>query len=418
LQAYFLVEKRHKSVTIGIVEMTERHQSEYLKNWLLCLIDQWNIHIENIVAIVSDNATNIKKAIIEAFGTDKHLPCFAHTLNLVPTKIIDEDDVVKNFCAKIKDIVTYFKKSVIAADQLRLHSNLKLIQSVDTRWNSTYSMLERFIQLSEKINCIILQCPTAPPMLTASELQAAKEFVQLLKPFEDATNIICGKYYLTASKVIPIVNILKNKLQTFEPSTDIGHYFKKALKDQFIKHFENIEQVSLLAIATILDPRFKNINFINKVACSQAINKITRFINSKVTDTNLKYQNDQINLDNDDVNFWSYHEKLINSNISQQIVNQDPNQMPEDFRSYLNQPHEKMDSNAIKYWSLARNSDLKDLAIKSQSLIATSVPSERLFSKAGKIMTEIITEERNRLTSDHLNQLLFLQSLDFKDWHL
>jgi len=88
--------------------------------------------------------------------------------------------------------------------------------------------------------------------------------------------------------------------------------------------------------------------------------------------------------------------------------------MPEDFRSYLNQPPEKMDSNAIKYWSLARNSDLKDLAIKYQSLIATSVPSERLFSKAGKIMTE----ERNRLTSDHLNQLLFLQSLDFKDWHL
>jgi len=106
-------------------------------------------------------------------------------------------------------------------------------------------------------------------------------------------------------------------LQTFEFSTDIGHHFKKALKDQFIKHFENIEQVPLLAITTILDPRFKNINFINKVACSQAINKITRFINCKVTDTNLKYQNEQINLDKDDVNFWSYHEKIINSNISQ-----------------------------------------------------------------------------------------------------
>jgi len=73
------------------------------------------------------------KAIIEVFGADKHLPCFAYTLNLVPAKIIDEDDVVKDFCAKIKNIVTYFKKSVIAADQLRLHSNLKLIQSVDTR---------------------------------------------------------------------------------------------------------------------------------------------------------------------------------------------------------------------------------------------------------------------------------------------
>jgi len=148
-----------------------------------------------------------------------------------------------------------------------------------------------------------------------SKLEAAKEFFQLLKPFEDTTNIIRGEYYFTASKVIPIVNILKNKLQIFELSTDIGHHFKKALKDQFIKRFENIELVSLLAIATILDPRFKNINFINKIAYLQAINKITRFINCKVTDTNLKYQNEQINLDNDDINFWSYHEKLINSNI-------------------------------------------------------------------------------------------------------
>lgn len=68
--------------------------------------------------------------------------------------------------------------------------------------------------------------------------------------------------YLAASKVVPIVNILKTDLQAFETSIDVGHYFKKVLKDQFIKQFENIEQVSLLAIATILDPRFKNILFI------------------------------------------------------------------------------------------------------------------------------------------------------------
>jgi len=57
---------------------------------------------------VSHNAANIKKTIIEAFGANKHLLWFAHTLNLVPAKVIDEDNVVKDFCAKIKDIVTYF----------------------------------------------------------------------------------------------------------------------------------------------------------------------------------------------------------------------------------------------------------------------------------------------------------------------
>lgn len=415
LTAHFLVNEQHKSVTIGVVELTERHQSEYLKNWLLSLINKWNINIESIVVVVSDNGANIKKAIVDAFGGDKHLPCFAHTLNLVPAKIIDENDVVKDFCAKIKNIVTFFKKSVIAADQLRLYSDLKLIQSVETRWNSTHSMLERFIQLSEKISCIILQCPTAPPMLSASELQSTKEFVQLLKPFEDATKIICGEHYLTASKVIPIVNILRNKLQAFEPSTDIGHHFKKALIDQFMKRFDSMEQVSLLAIATILDPRFKNINFIDKIACSQAINKITRFINSRVTNINLECQRQRKNSDNnDEANFWSYHENLVNLNISKQVFNQDLGQMPEDFRYYLNQPPIKMEDSAIKYWSIARDSPLSALAIKYQSLIATSVPSERLFSEAGKIMSE----ERNRLTSDHLNQLLFLHSLDLSDWHL
>ncbi|XP_024879336.1 zinc finger BED domain-containing protein 1-like, partial [Temnothorax curvispinosus] len=386
LTAHFLVEEQHRSVTIGVVEMTERHQSEYLKNWLLNLIDTWNIQSQNIVAVVSDNAANIKKAIVDAFGADKHLPCFAHTLNLVLARIIDDDNIVKGFCAKIKNIVTYFKKSVIAADQLRIHSNLKLIQSVETRWNSTYNMLQRFIQLSEKISVIILQCPTAPPMLTASELQSTKEFVELLKPFEEATKIICGEYYLTASKVIPVVNILKNTLQAFEPSTDIGHHFKKALKDQLSKRFETIEHVSSLAMATILDPRFKNINFSDKVACSHAINKITRFVNSKVTDINHEFQSQQENSDNNDkTNFWSYHENLVNLNIFKQIVNQDPNQMPEDFRYYLNQPPLKMSDNAIKYWNMARDSPLRTLAIKYLSLIATSVPSERLFSEAGCI---------------------------------
>jgi len=52
LTAHFLVGKQHKSVTIGVIELTERHQSEYLKNWLLNLIEQWNIDIENISGCV------------------------------------------------------------------------------------------------------------------------------------------------------------------------------------------------------------------------------------------------------------------------------------------------------------------------------------------------------------------------------
>lgn len=47
-------------------------------------------------------------------------------------------------------------------------------------------------------------------------------------------------------------------------------------------------------------------------------------------------------------------------------------------------------------------------------MVATSVPSERLFSKSGQIMTD----SRNRLTGEHLNKLLFLGSLSENDWNL
>lgn len=49
------------------------------------------------------------------------------------------------------------------------------------------NMLDRFIELADKISPILLQSPSAPPMPNSSELQTTKEFAELLKPFKDAT---------------------------------------------------------------------------------------------------------------------------------------------------------------------------------------------------------------------------------------
>lgn len=47
-------------------------------------------------------------AVKTTFGNDKHLPCFAYTLNLVTQITLDNQDV-QNIISKIKAIVIFFK---------------------------------------------------------------------------------------------------------------------------------------------------------------------------------------------------------------------------------------------------------------------------------------------------------------------
>jgi len=90
--------------------------------------------------------------------------------------------------------------------------------------------------------------------------------------------------------------------------------------------------------------------------------------------------------------------------------------MPTDLRHYLNQPTLPLGENVLKCWDTHGPiyPYLKKIVNPYLSMVATSVPSERLFSKAGQVMTD----SRNRLTGEHLNKLMFLGSLSESDWNL
>lgn len=121
-----------------------------------------------------------------------------------------------------------------------------------------------------------------------------------------------------------------------------------------------------------------------------------------------RQKDDQVKSDH----FWSFHEDLIAK--SRQLTKNNEMRMADDLKYYLHQPPIKMDESPLKYWMSNMHSPLKSIALKYLSIIATSVPSERLFSQAGNILTE----ERNRLSGEHLQHLLFLNSLSAVDWLL
>ncbi|CAG9840757.1 unnamed protein product [Diabrotica balteata] len=133
------------------------HGSTNLADNLSKVISNSNISEESILLGISDNAANIKKAISSDLNW-RHFGCYAHTLNLImgdALKLIQE--VTLN---KVSKIVTHFKQSENAKSKLdnvqrqQGKEPKKLKKDVVTRWNSTYLMLERFVELEEAKNHI------------------------------------------------------------------------------------------------------------------------------------------------------------------------------------------------------------------------------------------------------------------------
>lgn len=80
-----------------------------------------------------------------------HQRCFAHSLQLCINDVKKEIPGLSNLLAKCRQIVGHYKHSNKASQKLTEFQTLMnvpnhtLLQDVDTRWNSEYLMLQRYV---------------------------------------------------------------------------------------------------------------------------------------------------------------------------------------------------------------------------------------------------------------------------------
>ena len=143
-----------RSVVLNTTRLTTTHTSENLAAALKGITDHWGITAK-VHCCISDSANNIKRAI--RLNQWNHLPCLAHTINLIVAGAISHDEELVILVDHVKKIVGFFHHSSKAMDTLRLNQtrlnlpNHKLIQQVDMRWNSTYYMVQRYLEQHEAI---------------------------------------------------------------------------------------------------------------------------------------------------------------------------------------------------------------------------------------------------------------------------
>lgn len=158
---------------------------------------------------------------------------------------------VLSIIQKCKKIVAYFNMSAKATALLRQElkrQNLTvstLIQDVETRWNSTFYMLERIHLILDAINIVVPRIRNFPvSLLTPDEIEALPEIISLLRPFEEATRYLSTSSYPSISLIIPTVKGLLeglNDLMKGNIKTPIAQSFLSTLTITCsrLKEYEN-----------------------------------------------------------------------------------------------------------------------------------------------------------------------------------
>ncbi|KAL6544154.1 hypothetical protein OROGR_010651 [Orobanche gracilis] len=286
----FCVVPNHKGKTIG--KMIENRLLEWGINKLLTVtVDNASAN-DGAIEYVKKNTKGWKGTILER--TYLHMRCCAHILNLIVKAGLkfqsDSIHRIRNAIRYVRSSPTRldaFKKCVAA---VKIECKSLLCLDIETRWNSTYKMLEIALKfesaferlrdedsdyrlyfscddeddkddsddgLGIEVNATKNKKKLGPPF--ELDWVAARVFVRFLKLFYDVTLKFSGTLNVTSNlffkELVAVQTSLMNLSSNNDPSVS---GMAKKMREKFCHYWENFGKMNfLLYVAVILDPRYK-----------------------------------------------------------------------------------------------------------------------------------------------------------------
>lgn len=336
--------------------------------------------------------------------------CAAHTLQLVVTDAIKESNLANNI-NECRKIAIALRKQTISA---KLKSeNLRLSKlNVPTRWNSTYDMIDRLIELKEF--CMDNRVENVEFDVPEQTWQFMSEFKEVFEPIKIAT-------LQMQSKDMPLGDFykiwLKLKIEIKKKSSPI----KDALLTIIEKREKCLLENTIVLAALYLDPRFHFLLTVDQKEKAQNHLKslyanLVEMENQPQSQNDVPFVNQQPssgmenlvqNCDNEEdevddlvayLNEKENEQRGTNSNYYQNFDLEITNFLPERLCDHT--------INIINYWDIKSQQYpvLSKLAKIVHSVPATQVTVERSFSTLRWILSDL----RNRLTTKNLENILMV----------
>lgn len=229
---------------------------------LLNILADYNIEKSATHVLLRDSGANMIKATRVA-DIDS-ISCVAHTMQLVINDSIMSQRAVKDVLAISRSIVGKFRHSVLAQERLSsLQESLgvpkkKLVQDVQTRWNATLAMFKSLVEQKQVLGAYATEYEL--PNLSANQWMLINHIIDTLAPFEDARKEVSDSQ-TSISVVLPMLSMLRRLLDRKHTMSEGIMTMRKEMLTSLNKRFECTKENRKIVLATILDPRFKNLAF-------------------------------------------------------------------------------------------------------------------------------------------------------------
>lgn len=411
------------SFVLETKELGVSHTAANIGERLSEVMADFRIPAEKRVAIVHDNAANIVLCAEQlsrnpSWGKVQGVRCAGHTLQLCINAALKKDPVCR-VVAAARRLVGHFKKSakatVALADKQKQQNVVehKLIQDVSTRWNSTQCMLERLLEQRWPVTAVLSDPNTTQRSdrdldLTAVQWRIAEDIVSVLKPMVTLTELLSQDDNVSLSATLPmLINMKRRHLLLREDDSAAATAMKNTLREEIDKRWElNGElQTSIYIKAAVLDPRFKSLSFMEEEKRDEAYTTVFELAES-LTPAEEPAQRP---LDEDDNEPMPLQKKRKQDEISMLMGTDEEQQAEEqnsEMKRYLEDKTKVESGGPLAWWQ--RNEErypkLARAAMRVHSIPSTSTSSERIFSKAGFI----VSKTRSSLLPDNVDKLVFL----------
>lgn len=339
------------------------------------------------------------------------LECSEYLLQKVIQEALLCGDLIQIVKQKCHSIIEHFANNEQAKQNLKECQELcglnqsHLITSSQGNWTSTYTMWENLLEQKQALEMYIQQYGDIQ-VPSEYEWQQIEYLVQLLKIFYQAW-LDLNSEAACVSLIIPLLAMVKSKLEAKLNDAQDLQYYKKSLKSCVNQYFSFTQQSSSLIIATLLDPRFK-MRYLTDQQLSSCHGEMTHNLR-----LSLNLQEEPINPSYDTLptNNYNYHNTsdLWESHDSTTITENNTNEsvflaFEQQLSFYLKEPLIARNGNIYQYWNITPYEYLRKLAYKYLTAPPTCLTSNEIINQVGSLYAE----RRLALKDEDDKKLLFM----------